>query len=82
MGKRPFVDRTHLWDDAQLLHQSTGLHSWEQQPPRRMQPETQDAGEPAIDIDSEDEDFAPDLGPDAAGEEFHQTLTELHFAGK
>ena len=82
MGKRPFVDRSHIWDDPELLHQATGRQSWEQNPMPRRQPDTRNVEEPASDIASEDEDFAPDVGPDAAGEEFVQTLLELHFAGK
>ena len=82
MGKRPFVDRSHIWDDPELLHQATGRQPWEQNPMPRRQPDTQYVEEPATDIASEDEDFAPDVGPDAAGEEFVQTLLELHFAGK
>ena len=77
MGKRPFVDRTHVWEDPELLRRATEIRAWEEP----VQAEPARGGEDD-DVSSDDEPLVQDLTAEAAGHEFIQTLSALYFARK
>ena len=73
MGKRPFVEGAHVWDNPASLQRLTGTREWET------------VAEPATDVgdlSDEDQPFVPELTSDEAGLEFVQMLLDLLFAGK